>query len=117
MDDAVETYYLVRYESRKDAGGAVRALEAFVRSPAGRVRLEGGDRVVVWQHEADLYVSPGALSLAGYLEPDPATPRPPALCGPEMTPSRRYAGPAMTASGRVAATALPAGRVLLLGVL
>ena len=110
-------YYLVRRASEEDAIRALRALDAFVRTPGGRVRLDDPDRVVVWRDSADLYVSPGAFSLAGYLEPDPDLPRPPELCGPEITPSRVYPGPAMIASGTIPASELPSSSVLMLGAL
>jgi hypothetical protein len=115
MNNDVDYYYVVRRASGQDAIHALRALDAFVRSPAGHVRLYGPDRVVVWRDDADLYLSPGALSLAGYLEPDPDLPRSAYLLGPEMTPSRTYPGPAMTPSGRIAATDLPSSCVLVLG--
>jgi hypothetical protein len=108
-------YYVVTRDSEQDAVRALRALDAFVRTPGGRVRLDDPDRVVVWRDGAVLYVSPGALSLAGYLDPDPDAPRAPELCGPEITPSRKYAGPAMIASGTIPATDLPASSVLMLG--
>ena len=69
---------------------------------------------VVWRDGANLYLSPGALSLAGYVEPDPDLPRSPDLYGPEMNPSRKYPGPGMTPSGRIAATELPSSSVLML---
>lgn len=115
MQIDIDTYYVVRRASEEDAIGALRALAAFLRTPGGRVRLAGADRVVVWRDGATLYVSPGALSLAGYLEPDPTVPRPPFLAGPEMTPSRVYAGPAMVPSAAIPAAELPASRVLMLG--
>jgi len=59
-------------------------------------------------------MSPGALSLAGYLDPDPGVPRA-ELCGPEITPSRTYSGAAMIASGTIPAAELPDSCVLLLG--
>ena len=111
----IDYYYVVEHASVQDSVNALRALDAFVRTPGGRVRLEGPDRVVVWRDGATLYVSPGALSLAGYLEPDPTVPRSPELCGPEMTPSRMYRGPAMTASRTIRAADLPSSRVLMLG--
>ncbi len=115
MNDRRDDYYVVRRTSAQDAIHALRALDAFVRSPTGRVRLDGPDRVVVWRDDATLYLSPGALSLAGYLEPDPSVPRSPDLLGPEMTPSRTYAAPALSPSGRIAATDLPPSCVLMIG--
>lgn len=114
-DDRVSEYYRVRRENERDALHALRALQAFVGTPGGRVRLEGPDRVVVWRDGADLYLSPGALSLAGYLEPDPSLARPSYLCGPEMTPSRAYPGPAFVPAGRTAGTDLPPSCVLVIG--
>lgn len=115
MSAEVPYYYVVRRASEEDAIRALRALDAFVRTPGGRVRLEGADRVVVWRNGGDLYVSPGAFSLAGYLEPDPDLPRSPMLAGPEITPSRKYSGPAMAASGTIRAADLPPSSVLVLG--
>ena len=115
MSAEIPNYYVVRRASEEDAIRALRALDAFVRTPGGRVRLEDPDRVVVWRDGATLYVSPSAFSLAGYLEPDPNLPRSPELCGPEMTPSRIYPGPAMTASGTIPASELPSSSVLMLG--
>ena len=113
--EKVSRYYVVHRANEADALHSLRALDAFVRTPGGRVRLDDPDRVVVWRDGAVLYVSPGALSLAGYLDPDPDAPRAPELCGPEITPSRKYAGPAMIASGTIPATDLPASSVLMLG--
>jgi hypothetical protein len=107
-------YYVVRRDDEHDAVRAVRALDAFVRTPGGRVRLDGPDRVVVWRDGGLLYMSPGALSLAGYLDPNPEGPGP-GLCGPEITPSRKYSGPAMIASRTIPAADLPVSCVLLLG--
>ena len=115
MSRAIPNYYVVRRASEEDAIRALRALDAFVRTPGGRVRLEDPDRVVVWRDGANLYVSPGEFSLAGYLEPDPDLTRSPELCGPEMTPSRTYPGPAMTAPLTIPATELPSTSVLMLG--
>lgn len=115
MDTEIPYYYVIRRVSEADAIGALRALDAFVRTPGGRVRLEGSDRVVVWRAGADFYLSPGAFSLAGYLEPDPDAPRPAELAVPEITPSRRYPGPAMVASGTVSTTELPSSSVLMIG--
>jgi hypothetical protein len=112
---AIPFYYVVPRISEEDAIRALRALDAFVRTPGGRVRLDDPDRVVVWRDGAQLYVSPGAFSLAGYLDPDPDAPRAPELCGPEITPSRVYPGPAMIASGTIRPTELPASSVLILG--
>ncbi len=108
-------YYVVRRDNEHDAVRALRALDAFVRTPGGRVRLDGPDRVVVWRDGALLYLSPGALSLAGYLAPDPDVPGP-ELCGPEITPSRKYPGPAMIASRTILTAELPASCVLMLGM-
>lgn len=108
-------YYVVRCASEEDALRALRALQAFVRTPGGRVRLDGPDRVVVWRSGSDLYVSPGGFSLAGYLEPDPDAPRSPMLAGPEITPSRKYPAPAMVASGTIRAADLPSSSVLVIG--
>jgi len=108
-------YYVIPRANDEDAIRALRALDAFVRTPGGRVRLDDPDRVVVWRDGASLYVSPGAFSLAGYLDPDPDAPRAPELCGPEITPSRVYPGPAMIASGTIRAAELPASSVLMLG--
>lgn len=116
MNAEIPFYYVVPRASEEDAIRALRALDAFVRTPGGRVRLEDPDRVVVWRDGAHLYVSPGAFSLAGYLDPDPDAPRAPELCGPEITPSRVYPGPAMIASGTIPATELPASSVLMLGM-
>jgi len=113
--EKVPYYYVVRRASEADAVDSLRALDAFVRTPGGRVRLSGPDRVVAWRDGADLYLSPGALSLAGYLEPDPDLPRSPELAGPEITPSRKYSGPALVASGAVTAEAVPRSSVLMLG--
>ena len=115
MSAEIPNYYVVRRASEEDATRALRALDAFVRTPGGRVRLEDPDRVVVWCDSATLYVSPSAFSLAGYLDPDPNLPRSPELYGPEMTPSRIYPGPAMTASGTIPASELPSSSVLMLG--
>ena len=115
MNAEIPYYYVVREASEEDAARALRSLDAFVRTPSGRVRLEDPDRVVVWRDGAHLYVSPGAFSLVGYLEPDPDLPRSPELAGPEITPSRAYPGPAMTASGTIPSTELPASSVLMLG--
>ena len=115
MNAAIAFYYLVRRESEDDAIRALRALNAFVRTPGGRVRLDGPDRIVVWRDGALLYVSPGAFSLAGYLDPDPDAPRSPFLCGPEITPSRTYPGPAMIAERTIPTADLPASCVLMLG--
>jgi hypothetical protein len=116
MNAKIPFYYVVPRASDEDAIRALRALEAFVRTPGGRVRLDDPDRVVVWRDGAHLYVSPGAFSLAGYLDPDPDAPRAAELCGPEITPSRVYPGPAMIASGTIPATELPASSVLMLGI-
>ena len=116
MNAKIPFYYVVPRASDEDAIRALRALEAFVRTPGGRLRLDDPDRVVVWRDGAHLYVSPGAFSLAGYLDPDPDAPRAPELCGPEITPSRVYPGPAMIASGTIPATELPASSVLMLGI-
>jgi len=115
MSAEIPNYYVVRRESEEDAIRAIRALDAFVRTPGGRVRLQDPDRVVVWRDGATLYVSPSAFSLAGYLESDPNLPRSPELCGPEMTPSRTHPGPAMTVSGTIPASELPSSSVLMLG--
>ena len=116
MSTDIDYHYVVRQASEQDSVHALRAVDAFVRTPGGRVRLDGPDRVVVWRDGATLYVSPGAFSLAGYLEPDPTVPRSPDLCGPEMTPSRAYRGPAMKASGTIRAADLPSSSVLMLGI-
>jgi hypothetical protein len=108
-------YYLVPRASEEDAIRALRALDVFVRTPGGRVRLDDPDRVVVWRDGADLYVSPGAFSLAGYLEPNPDMLRSPDLCGPEMTTTGVYPGPAMIASATIPAAELPSSSVLMLG--
>lgn len=115
MNAEIPYYYVVRRASEEDAIRALRALDAFVGTPGGRARLEGPDRVVVWRNGSDLYVSPGAFSLAGYLEPDPDLPRSPLLAGPEITPSRKYSGPAMVASGTIRAAQLPPSRMLVIG--
>ena len=115
MDAEIPHYYVVSRASEEDAIRALRALDAFVRTPGGRVRLDDPDRVVVWRDGATLYVSPGAFSLAGYIEPDPDVPRSAELLGPEMTTPRSYPGPAMTASGTISATELPPTSVLMLG--
>ena len=47
--------------------------------------------------------------------PDPNLPRSPELCGPEMTPSRKYPGPAMIASRTIPTAELPTSCVLVLG--
>jgi hypothetical protein len=73
------------------------------------------ERLALFIDGANLYVSPGAFSLAGYLEPDPDLPRSPELCGPEITPSRVYPGPAMTESGTIPAAELPSTSVLMIG--
>jgi hypothetical protein len=88
MNAEIPYYYVVRGGSEQDATRALRVLDAFVRTPGGRVRLEDPDRVVVWRNGADLYVSPGAFSLASYLESEPDLPRSADLAGPEITPSR-----------------------------
>lgn len=115
MNAEIPHYYVVRRASEEDAMRALRALDAFVRTPGGRVRLDDPDRVVVWRDGATLYVSPGALSLAGYLDPDPDAPRAAELCGPEMTPSRRNAAPVMAASGTIPTAELPSSSALMLG--
>lgn len=115
MSAEIPNYYVVRRASEEDAIRALRALDAFVGTPGGRVRLQDPDRVVVWRDGATLYVSPSAFSLAGYLDPVPNLPRSTELCGPEMTPSRIYPGPAMTASGTIPASELPSSSVLMLG--
>jgi hypothetical protein len=115
MSAEIPFYYVVKRESDEDAVRALRALNAFVRTPGGRVRLEGPDRIVVWRDGAVLYVSPGAFSLAGYLEPDPDEPRPSYLCGPAITPYRVYPGPPMVASGTIGSKELPSTVVLMLG--
>ena len=92
MSAEIPLYYVVKRDSEQDAVRALSALDAFVRTPGGRVRLDDPDRVVVWRDGALLYVSPGAFSLAGYLEPDPYLPRPPDLCGPAITPYRVIQG-------------------------
>jgi len=114
-DDRIHEYFLVRGNSEHDATHSIRALDHFVRTPGGSVRLEGTDRVVVWRNGPDLYLSPGALSLAGYLDPDPAQPKPADWCGPDMTPSRAYDGPAFVTAGRIAASDLPPSCVLIIG--
>ena len=116
MNTEIPFYYVVHRENEHDAIRALRALDAFVRTPGGRVRLDGPDRVVVWRDGDVLYLSPGAFSLAGYLDPDPEAPRRPELCGPEITPSRRYPGPALIPSRTMAAAELPASCVLMIGV-
>jgi hypothetical protein len=68
----------------------------------------------VWRDGGLLFMSPGALSLAGYLDPDPDV-RHPELCGPEITPSRRYSGPAMSVSRTIPTAELPGSCVLVLG--
>jgi hypothetical protein len=115
MNAEIPFYYVVKRNSERDAIRALRALDAFVRTPGGRVRLDDPDRVVVWRDGAVLFMSPGAFSLARYLEPDPNLPRLPDLCGPAITPYRVYPGPAMTESGTIRATELPASSVLMLG--
>ena len=116
MTDSIDFYYVVRRASEEDAIRALRALTAFVRTPAGRVRLHGHDRVVVWRDGSDVYLSPGALSLAGYIEPDPDLPRPAYLAGPEMTPSRTYhEHAALVSSEQVSPSRLPSSCVLVLG--
>lgn len=115
MNAPIAFYYLVRRQSDDEAVRAIRALDAFVRTPGGRVRLDGPDRVVVWRDGATLYVSPGAFSLAGYLDPDPDAPRADFLCGPEITPSRTYPGPAMIAETSIPTADLPSSCVLMLG--
>jgi hypothetical protein len=67
----------------------------------------------VWRDGGVLYVSPGALSLAGYLDPDPDVRRS-ELSGPEITPSRKYS-PAMIAWRTIRTAELPASCVLVLG--
>jgi len=57
MSREIPNYYVVRRASEEDAIRALRALDAFVRTPGGRVRLEDPDRVVVWRDGANLYVS------------------------------------------------------------
>lgn len=115
MSSEIPYYHVVRRPSEHDATDALRALSAFVRTPGGRVRLDDPDRVVVWRDGADLYVSPGAYSLAGYLDPEPDRPRAPELLGPEITPSRVYPGPAMIATGTISPAAIPSSSVLVLG--
>lgn len=115
MIETIHAYDVVRGASERDALAIVRALDAFLRTPGGRVRLHGPDRVVVWRDGARLYLSPGASSLAGYLDPNPARPASTDLLGPEMTPSRASVRPAATRSGRIAAAELPASCVLVLG--
>lgn len=107
-------YFVVRRDNEHDAVRALRALDAFVRTPGGRVRFDGPDRVVVWRDGGRLFMSPGALSLAGYLDPDPDGPRS-ELCGPEITPSRTYSGPALIAESTIPAAELPLSCVLMLG--
>jgi hypothetical protein len=114
MNAEIPFYYVVRRDNEHDALRALRALDAFVRTPGGRVRLDGPDRVVVWRDGGLLYISPGALSLAGYLDPDPDVRRS-ELSGPEITPSRKYSGPVMVAWRTIPAAELPAARVLMLG--
>ena len=63
MSAEIPNYYVVRRASEDDAIRALRALDAFVGTPGGRVRLQDPDRVVVWRDGANLYVSPGAFSL------------------------------------------------------
>lgn len=113
--EKIPFYYVVTCASEADAIHSLRSLNAFVRTPGGHVRLTGPDRVVVWRNGADLYLSPGALSLAGYLEPDPELPRNPDLAGPEITPSRKYPNPPLVASRRVSVEELPPTSVLMLG--
>jgi hypothetical protein len=114
MNPEIPFYYVVRRDNERDAVRAIRALDAFVRTPGGRVRLDGPDRVVVWRDGGLLYLSPGALSLAGYLDPDPQAARSD-LSGPEMTPSRTYPGPAMVAVRTIPAVELPPSCVLMIG--
>jgi hypothetical protein len=103
--------------TENEATRALRSLTAFVGRPLGNGRLAGVDRVVVWRDGTVLYLSPGALSLIGYLEPDPEVmARAPAeLLGPMMTPIRAYPGPAVVASQKIAAADLPASCQLMLG--
>jgi hypothetical protein len=114
MNPEIPFYYVVQRDNEHDAVRAIRALDAFVRTPGGRVRLDGPDRVVVWRDGGLLYLSPGALSLAGYLDPDPETARSD-LAGPEITPSRKYPGPAMVAVRTMPARELPSSSVLMIG--
>jgi hypothetical protein len=115
--DPIDEFYVVPYATESEATHALRALRAFVSSPSGRVRLDGPDRVVVWRVDGTLYLSPGALSLVGYIEPDPevSAAAPAWLAGPIMTPERSYPGPAMTPSAKIASSDLSEERVLMLG--
>jgi hypothetical protein len=114
---SIDHFYVVQYANAAEATRALRALRAFIDSPADCVRLDGPDRVIVWQAAGTLYLSPGALSLVGYLEPDPAVSAaaPSWVAGPIMTPGRTYPGPAMTASAKIHSTELPERRMLVLG--
>jgi hypothetical protein len=114
MNAEIPFFYVVRRDNEHDAVRALRALDAFDRTPGGRIRLDGPDRVVVWRDGGLLYMSPGALSLAGYLDPDPQMSRP-ELSGPEITPSRRYSGPALIAESTIPAAELPRACELMLG--
>lgn len=114
MSAEIPLYYVVKRDSEQDAVRALRALDAFVRTPGGRVRLDDPDRVVVWRDGALLYVSPGAFSLAGYLEPDRTCHARQIVRASDHALSRDP-GPAMTASGTISATDLPASSVLMLG--
>ena len=106
-------YYVVRLQDERLVQEALRPLQAFLATPGGRVRLEGSDRVIVWQDGRDLYVSPGAVSLASYLSFGPAPPA--GLYGPEITPSRNYGQTPLIPDGRIAASELPPSSVLVLG--
>src|SRR5215510_12694605 len=105
----IDIYYVVQRATERDASDSLRGLEAFLRTPGGSVRLDGPDRVVVWRAGAILYLSPGAMSLAGYLDPAPAGARNPVLLGPDMSPPRF--GAPLIPSGQISARNLPSSAI------
>src|SRR5262245_39179894 len=106
----IDIYYVVRRETEREASESLRGLEAFLRTPGGSVRLDGPDRVVVWRDGATLYLSPGAMSLAGYLDPAPDSgPRNPVLLGPDMSPPRF--GAPLVPSAQTSARDLPSSAI------
>ena len=101
----------------EDAIRALRALDAFV-SHAGWSCSPGRPRTVssCGAMAPTLYVSPGALRLAGYLKPNADLPALARIVWTRgVTPSVLPAGPAVTAPLTIPAAELPSTSVLMLG--
>lgn len=114
-DSPITAFYVIRFESDGDAARAVRPLTVFVASEGGSVRLHGPDRVIVFRRGTTLYLSPGAISLAGYLRTDASGPVLSYLHGPEITPTPGYVPTRLVSSESIDAARLPTDAVLMLG--